>query len=330
MQPNKAILFTFDYEMFLLRLGTLENCIIKPVDELLKCCDSFGIKSTYFVDALYYMRLLESNETAEEAKLLKDQLQRLVSTGNRIELHLHPQWLDAKRNGKEWEFPTFRYYRLHDLPDEKVTDLFVSCVELLHSTAREVDPVYTVIAFRAGGQCVQPFEKLKQGFIKSGIKVDSTVAKGLKRNDGTHSYDFMDAPDSAIYRFLDDPAIEDKNGPFFEIPISSYIPSFISKITGTVTRLLHKDQFAIFGDGFGIPAHDSALKRLTSLHYPCTLDKIVPSKLTSMVRQIDQPIITLMSHPKLLTPFSLTALRRLHSQNHRFLTINEVLEESEQ
>jgi hypothetical protein len=326
----KTILMTFDYETFLSDSGTFENCILKPVDKLIDVSVKHDFKGTYFIDVLYYLRLMEKHETGEEARLLKNQLQRLVQTGNRIELHLHPQWLDAKRDGDRWEFPTLRYYRLHDLPRDKVTDLFVSGAEILEDAASEIDPSYKVTAFRAGGWCIQPFELLEEGFMKSGIKIDSSVMPGMSELNSTRYYDFTAAPDLPIYRFKDNPAQADKNGPFFEIPITSINRSAINKILGRIVKSAHKEDFSTYGDGAGIPSSNSFLKRLFSTKVACTLDDVVPGQFTASVKGVDKPLITVMSHPKLLSLSSLSALEALLSgegEKYRFATMDEIIKE---
>ncbi len=330
IKPNvsdKTILLTFDYELFLKKSGTLENCILKPVDKLIEYFDAHNIKGTFFIDVLYYMRLLESSETAEDANRLKCQLQQLIAKGNRIELHLHPQWLDAQRDGREWVFPTLEHYRLHDLPDDKVTDLFISGVELLEGVAREVDADYKVIAFRAGGLCIQPFDKLKDGFIKSGIVVDSTVIKHFKLDEDTHHYDFMKAPDSAFYRFSDDPVRADENGPFYEIPITSYMRGFSDKFIGKAVKRLRREDFKVYGDGAWIAPSISLLKRITPSYGMFTLEEAVPVMLDRRVAEMDKPLINFISHPKALSPVSFDALERLCSREYVFATIFDVFED---
>jgi hypothetical protein len=318
-------LMTFDYEIFLNNSGTLDSCILRPVDKLIDYSIKNGAVGTYFIDVLYYMRLAENKETTQEARLLKDQLQRLIQAGNRVELHLHPQWLDAKRNGNAWEFPTLRYYRLHELPGQKITDLFVSGVELLESVAREVDSNYKVKAFRAGGWCIQPFEKLKEGFIKSGIVIDSTVMSGLRQSGDTHNYDFLSAPDLPVYRFTDDPTVGKDNGLFFEVPITSFRRSVANKIAGKVIKYLHKGDYEISGDGSGIPSDDSSLRRLFLTRVACTLDDVVPSQFADSIKRIDKTLVTVMSHPKLLSHSSLAALDTLIADGYSFITIDKAI-----
>jgi hypothetical protein len=324
---SKTFILTFDYEIFLNNSGTLENCILRPVDKLIDYSRKHKAVGTYFVDVLYLMRLMENKSTADEASLLKDQLHRLIQAGNRVELHLHPQWLDAQRVGNMWEFSSLKHYSLHSLPEDKITDLFVTGVGLLEDIAREVDSTYKVVAFRAGGWCIQPFAKLKQGFLKSGIKIDSTVMRGLRSSDPSRFFDFTNAPDLHKYRFSDDPNIAEKDGIFYEIPITSYTRSMTSKVIGKIKKRIDRDSFKISGDGFGIPQGNSSIERLWLTQVACTLDDVIPSEFRNTVKRIDKPLITIISHPKLLSQSSVRALETLLAEDYKFATIDEVIPE---
>ena len=46
------IYFTFDYELFFgSNSGTIENCIVKPTNELIKIANKYNVKFTFFVDS---------------------------------------------------------------------------------------------------------------------------------------------------------------------------------------------------------------------------------------------------------------------------------------
>jgi len=331
-ESKKSILLTFDYELFFEKSGTLENSILKPVDLVIDFFEKHGIRATFFIDVLYYLRMLEDTRTAENSKLIKEQLQTLVSKGHRIELHLHPHWLDAKYEGGEWVFPTYRYYRLQDLPGEKVTDLFVSGVEVLEGIARDIDPQYKVVAFRAGGWCIQPFEKLKEGFLKSGIQVDSTIAEGMKAETGIHYYDFTEVPQREFYRFSDDPTQIDEGGMFYEIPITSFKKNLSDKVTGKLTKRFRGVDFRIYGDGAWIGSKIGQVKKaslrtkLSPTYEMFTLEDAIPATLAKKVDEVGNRLVNFISHPKKLSPISFVSLERLCSGKYDFIHISEALE----
>lgn len=80
----------------------------------------------------------------------------------------------------------------------------------LTKLAREVDPDYTICAFRAGGWTIQPFCILKDCFKENGIVIDSSVMHGICQDNKYSKFDFRYAPNKEIYRFLDDVCVEDE------------------------------------------------------------------------------------------------------------------------
>ena len=78
-----------------------------------------------------------------------------------------------------------------------------------------------VIAYRAGGWCLQPFSKIKNAFSKAGLKIDSTVFPGGKNIKGAYYYDFENTPNKDKWQFSTDLCEEDQTGEFIEYPISN-------------------------------------------------------------------------------------------------------------
>jgi hypothetical protein len=328
----KTICLTFDYELFFGKSGTSKNSIFRPTVDLIKTLDTFGIRATFFIDILYYQRLLEVN--IEEANLLKEQLQLLVAKGHRIELHLHPHWLDAEYENSKWIFPNYNHYRLQSLPEEKVTDLIISGCEMLNEIAEVVVKNYTVKAFRAGGWCITPFDKLKQGFLKSGIKIDSSVAYGMKITSPPFNLDFTNTLDSECYKFYDDPTKKDTNGIFYEIPIATYRRNALDKIFSHnfEFHFLKSNNLSseIYGDGSPIPMEkETYLKNIYSkfkTNYGfLSIENTLPNKLLNTIHKSSKNLLVIMSHPKNISQNSLECIKTLYNQNHYFLTLNDLM-----
>lgn len=89
---------------------------------------------------------------------MKEQVKDMVRRGHRIELHLHPHWIDAKYNGDgTWDYTDYTHYSLYSLDEDVRSRMFRDGTIYLTKLAREVDPDYTICAFRAGGWTIQPF-----------------------------------------------------------------------------------------------------------------------------------------------------------------------------
>ena len=96
----KKVILSFDYELFFgERSGTVDNSIIRPTELLLNKLDKINGKATFFVDYLMIKYLEAQPKTTKEARKITTQLQEIVQQGHRIELHIHPHWIDACYNG---------------------------------------------------------------------------------------------------------------------------------------------------------------------------------------------------------------------------------------
>ena len=228
---NKRIILSFDYELFFgMRSGTIQKTIIEPTYLLLDTMEHAGLRGDFFVDYLMLHSLEKNNDSISRKDLeaLKKQLRDLVRRGHRIELHLHPHWIDALYNGDgTWDFTDFRHYSLSSLNESTINTLFKEGTDYLNSIAKEVDPNYRICAFRAGGWAVQPFDKLENAFADSEIQIDSSTSYGIFKYTKNYYYDFRNIPKKASYRFTDDVSCEEKDGKYLEIPITSFHRSVV-------------------------------------------------------------------------------------------------------
>ena len=261
------IYITFDYELFFGNSsGSAENCIIKPTEELIKIADRYGVKFVFFVDSGYLLKLQEYKDKYEyvqkEYDIVFEQIKKLNDLGHDIQLHIHPHWEDSYFDGKKWVIDTKRY-TLHSFSDIEIDDIVYRYKKVLEDIIQD-----SVFAFRAGGWCIQPFDKLKNIFKKYNIYLDSTVFNGGHYSSGAISFDFRKAPNKDSWKFSNDILQEDKEGFFTEIPIASMKISPIFYWKFAFTKKFAKNSFKIFGDGSPVGASNKdILKMLTQPSY---------------------------------------------------------------
>ena len=123
MFQKKKIILSYDYELFFGdRSGTVVKSLIEPTNLLLNAMDSVGFKGNFFVDwqMLKYLKEANTERTLADYQLIVDQLKDMVCRGHRIELHIHPHWVDAKYNGDgTWDFFEFRHYSLNSFSEQE-------------------------------------------------------------------------------------------------------------------------------------------------------------------------------------------------------------------
>ena len=316
---KKKILLTFDYELFFgTPSGSVEKCILEPTDKIIKILNKYDKKGIFFIDTLYLEKLREIGDLNTLEKI-HEQLRCLVANKHRIELHLHPHWLDAKFENNSWHFTSYRYYRLHALPQEKIITLFQRGKAMLEDIAKEIDTDYKVIAFRAGGWSIEPFMQLKNAFVESNILVDSSVGYGMKLNGVAHHFDFTNVPLKALYRFEESVTKEKDKGRFIEVPITTYKTNILKKILRRLRRKLNPKLYQMFGDGKSVGGIRRSYLDEISTYEMLSLESTTPVQLLSHVDKLPFEIITIISHPKGMSAISFQALESLCKTPHAFI-----------
>src|SRR5690606_10589068 len=225
------IFLTYDYELFFGHpTGTHEKCIIEPTEQLRQIAQRTGIKMVFFIDVGYLKKLIEYKDqytlVKSEYEAVRAQIQQLVAEGHDCQLHIHPHWEDSTHDGKSWQMCTDRY-KLDDFSDADIERIVLEYQQILKDITQK-----SVTTYRAGGWCLQPFDRIQSVFQKAGIRLDSTVFREGKFTAGNYYYDFTNCPKKGKWLFSDDLITEDPHGTFWEYPISNqyYGPLFFWRL----------------------------------------------------------------------------------------------------
>jgi hypothetical protein len=324
------IFLTYDYELFFgEKTGTIEKCLIEPTNELIRIADKYGVAMTFFVDAGYLVRLDHFSKENEVLKLeletIKKQILELVQKGHAIQLHVHPHWEKSHFESGKWNIETKNAYKLADFSDEEVS-------RILHTYKHYLDKLigYPTTVFRAGGWCIQPFDRWKDVFSSLGLMVDTSVFPGGKFISGEYDFDFTSAPRKGRYSFSSDVCAEDLQGEFTEYPISSwnYSPVFYWKLYVLGRLFPHRHKMWGDGDFMKQPGRKrSVLTRFTQNHvssdgfYAAALLRIA-----AFYAKNKYSDFVVIGHPKGMTKFGLKALENFIAKKkniHPFLTFGK-------
>jgi len=316
------IIISLDYELFFgQKIGTPENCLIRPVTELLKVLDKYNIKLSLFVDVGYLLCLKRHFKQypalQSEYDTVCNHLKELDQQGHDIQLHIHPHWEDTIYDGKNWQFD-FSRYRLHDFSSTEINRIVAEYKQELEQLTSK--PVF---AFRAGGWCIQPFEQIAGALYEHGIWLDSTAYNNGLSTEPKRWFDFSNMPTDIMWRFDNDLLIRKENGRFLEVPISAVkvSPLFFWKFL--FSKILKQRHHRSYGDGIPLRWTKSQyLKMLTSFSYSvASIDGKKADLVFPAYRQLKQSqpdgVFNLIGHPKALSPYSIKKLQQFLSE-HRF------------
>lgn len=310
------IYLTLDYELFLNDItGDVNNCLIIPTMELLKVLDKHRVQATFFVDMAYVYRL---NELQNLYPSLRDDLNKIVAQikglatcGQKIGLHIHPQWFYSEYNGKEW-IVDFEHYKLSDMPEQEACNKFEVCHGMLEEIiGRKVD------SFRAGGFSIQTFKAFPKMMKKCGITKDSTVTYKGQTHSKLHYFDYTSLQSPEVYQFEDDIVFPVKNGSITEYPISTYRMDFFTYCFKRY-KFHQASNNSNWGNGGDLPANrrsgfiHSLLKKLKpTVEVGASIDYQSFFNLEYVYRIYKnggRMALVILGHPKNLSPLSLSYL----------------------
>ncbi len=315
------IYLTLDYELFFAEdSGSVEKSIIEPTQKLLEAVNKCMVKFSFFVDAGYLVQLKKYKEQypqlQKDYELITNQITQLHREGHDIQLHIHPHWEDTPYHDNKWHMNTTRY-RIHKFSKEETERIVATYKQALTDIVGD-----TVFAYRAGGWCIQPFSHLKEALKKHHIWLDSTLYHDGYKNNSTHYMDFRNMPNKTQWQFSDDPLIEDKNGFFTEVPISSTKVSPLFYIKYALVRKFDKVAHQIMGDGKGVGRESKDNKEMLTKITPAVASidgyrlSYLQKTLDSYVKNSDNRHFVVMGHPKAATMYSLEKLREFVIDNH--------------
>ena len=314
---KRHAILTFDYEVFLgAQTGTIENCVLKPTNSILGILKENNAKAIFFVDATWLLFLKEN--FPDDFRVVAGQLKNIVESGSSVQLHLHPQWINAYKEEEQIIFKSFKHYKLHSLSHDEILILFKESVDLLQSITDQ-----TVSCFRAGGWCVEPFSIIREAFETSGIKYDFSVVPGVSIKEGKdYDFDFSKAPELPFYKFQNNVNEPEDKGSFIEVPLSTYQNNAAYRVVNKALGKIKNDK--IFGDGTGIKVksvYQSFYQLIRFSRGMLTLDKTsnLIFRYLLMTHFRKSPLLVIVSHPKTMSP---EALINLVYVTRKYITLN--------
>lgn len=188
------ICLTFDYELFFGEnyYGD-DEVLFLPTKELIDGINKKGISATFFVDVCSIVQHKKYN-LKEYVENFSQQLRYMIENNQDVQLHIHSHWLNSTYSYGYWTFDE-KHYRIHsygfdDSSKPNVNDIVAEGINYLNETLLPLYPDYKCIAYRAGGFCFQPHEKLIKILYENGIRIDSSITPNLVFKSENNWYDF--------------------------------------------------------------------------------------------------------------------------------------------
>ncbi len=298
----RFLVLTVDYEIFGNGTGDVRRHMVEPTERMARICEGHGVPLTVFLEAEEYVaferhaRDLERAVGYDPARLIREQVADLARRGHDFQLHLHPQWHQARHEAGTWHLR----YEL-----ETVDHLFETAAEtsryigerkaLLEALASTSDRSHRVMTYRAGAFSARPGQRLLAALADHAFEIESSVVKGLHREDPHYCLDYRDVQTPRrLWRVRSDVGVEEPDGSIWEIPIHSvmrrrYQQATFNRLRAKFSPKVPREQQSAMMRRFANPRHPFQMLKSLWEPAPIKLDfhNLSSGQLLRMIREAD-------------------------------------------
>lgn len=206
-------------------LGSVAEHQYLPVMKMLELLQRHDVKMTFMVDVahrLFLASLTDSLKDRSSGSLWDEMVKQIAEQGQDVQLHLHPQWLDAKKIGQH--FLLSEQWNLGSYEDSVIERLVSDAVQFLELLLKPSFPDYHVNAFKAGSWGLQPFAGVARALEKAGISMVLGPRHGMYIPEWGVDYRSM-PDDGKPYVVSDDVVIPTAEGRLLVVPLQPYSPA---------------------------------------------------------------------------------------------------------
>lgn len=232
----KTFLLTLDYELYGNGSGDVFKHIVEPTDKILRVADSYNAKITIFFEVIEYWKLKEEWDKGNAmgydrnpVEAMEWQIIRAYKNGHDIQLHLHPQWVNAKWTNDGWnvDLSQWRLGGYGGSGENSLLQLLQRGKETLETIIN--DDNYVCHTLRTGGYNVQPSQELVVAMKQVGLKIDTSIVPGARETGSLSKYDYRNIrQDKGFWYCGDSLENESIKKDLIELPIVAFNISRLS------------------------------------------------------------------------------------------------------
>ena len=241
----KKLFLTLDYELYGNGSGDVFKHIIEPTELILAVCNKCDVKITIFFEVVEYWMLKKEWEkgnsmgyTKNPVTAMENQIRKTYQQGHDIQLHIHPQWVNAIYENGKWnvDFNAWRLGGYNGEDDKSLYHLLKRGKETLENIINH--PSYQCTVLRAGGYNIQPSREVLNAMREVGLWIDSSVYPGGKETGSLSQYDYSRITNDKGYWYIDQDVLidEKRKTPLVELPIVAFPMMRIEKFL-TIERI---------------------------------------------------------------------------------------------
>lgn len=193
-----SLVLTNDWELFGDGSGDYYEVQHKPTLDMLQVLKDHGAIMSFMAEVMQQLTFKKhSEDNGERSNIVRDWekiLQKAFLEGHDAQLHIHPQWMDAKFENNEWVLDN-ESWSLGEQTPEVINDLIETCKNYLETVIKMVDEKYNCTVFRAGAYYIEPSKNVLPYLINHNIISDTSVTRGFYV---PNKYDYREVPSNSF------------------------------------------------------------------------------------------------------------------------------------
>lgn len=300
----RQIVVSVDYEIFGNGTGDVRQHMTQPTERMAKICEAHGVPLTVFFEVEEYLCFerhrdeLKQKVGYDPAAEIRTQIKSFAERGHDIQLHLHPEWYGATLESGNWNLRMDRQTVDSNFSsEEEAVEYIKERKAVIDEILEEAGSDRRVCVYRAGAFSAQPGRKLLSALRANQINIDSSVVRGLTRENPHVRLDYRNAPcRKGPWKVLRDVAQADPDGDIWEFPIYSVMgrrwqQATVGRLKAKFSKNVPKHRQQQMVKQLGISKNPIKLIRFLFQPTPIKLDfhNLTPRKLLSYIRSAPAP-----------------------------------------
>ena len=193
MTPTIYLAFVDDWELRGSGAGDVERMQIRPMQELVRIFNNHGIRGSFNAEVMQQLTFRKFQDRHPELKTMADAwdgaVRETFRQGHDIQLHIHPQWRDARYDGAgRWNLVSDWNILNHE--PGAAFEMMTASRDYLENLLRPVDPSYACVSFRSGAWCIAPSPHILRLLVRLGIVFDMSIVGGVRYNTKNVQLDY--------------------------------------------------------------------------------------------------------------------------------------------
>jgi hypothetical protein len=230
MKPTIHLALTHDWELRGDGSGDIEQIQFAPLRRLLEIYAQVGARTTILPDVMQQLAFRRCENKHPNLKPLAnswdEHARAAFLQGHDVQLHLHPQWLNARYEEGRWhpngDWSILKYER------DAAYSMLSEGKQYLENLLQPLDPSYRCLAFRAGALAAAPSSHLFKSLAGLRIQLDVSIAGGLFVNNHNLQLDYRDCEETFLpfYPMMEDARnVSNKPEPIVCVPLNHFYGS---------------------------------------------------------------------------------------------------------